>query len=341
MRRRAARRRGRQRGQALIGQRVMNHHYNGLRTLQALPGRLVAAVPRGSTVYGAPATAATRRTWGSRQHAGAAARRAVVRRGRRGLVRDRHRLRRAAAPGRLRPRHAGDLRPGSGRPQRHDARPRRWARASSPSTSPRSDWRWPSSSAPSARSTRARPIPSRAIHDLTHGEGAERTLDCSGLPRAARRTPCAARGTWGRVCFVGEGNDVTLRDQPGHDPQAAHACTRSWTFSRWARRNARTSSSTARCRSAALHPTLESGPGRGGLQAVRHADHRQGRLRLLAEDLLQHVHTLVDDALGGLAGGGPADTRGVSRKSTSAVCPGCTWICRVSVEYRGCVTRRR
>ena len=51
--------------------------------------------------------------------------------------------------------------------------------------------------------------PVRAIHDLTHGEGAETTMDCSGNPEA-RVQAVRSAGTWGRVAFVGEGNNVTL-----------------------------------------------------------------------------------------------------------------------------------
>src|SRR2546428_2958403 len=51
--------------------------------------------------------------------------------------------------------------------------------------------------------------PVKAIHDLTSGEGAETTMDCSGNPDA-RAQAVRSAGTWGRVAFVGEGNTVTL-----------------------------------------------------------------------------------------------------------------------------------
>ena len=51
--------------------------------------------------------------------------------------------------------------------------------------------------------------PVKAIHDLTGGEGAETTMDCSGHPDA-RAQAVRSAGTWGRVAFVGEGNNVTL-----------------------------------------------------------------------------------------------------------------------------------
>jgi threonine dehydrogenase-like Zn-dependent dehydrogenase len=71
--------------------------------------------------------------------------------------------------------------------------------------------------------------PVRAIHDLTQGEGAETTMDCSGNPEA-RAQAVRSAGTWGRVAYVGEGNNVTLdvsRDLLRRQ-LTLHA---SWTFS--------------------------------------------------------------------------------------------------------------
>src|SRR5438105_3667726 len=51
--------------------------------------------------------------------------------------------------------------------------------------------------------------PVKAIHELTGGDGAETTMDCSGNPEA-RAQAVRSAGTWGRVVFVGEGNSVTL-----------------------------------------------------------------------------------------------------------------------------------
>ena len=48
-----------------------------------------------------------------------------------------------------------------------------------------------------------------AIRDLTHGEGAEATLDCTGNPIARANTVRSAQN-WGRACYVGEGNNVEL-----------------------------------------------------------------------------------------------------------------------------------
>ena len=51
--------------------------------------------------------------------------------------------------------------------------------------------------------------PVEALHELTHGRGVEKALDCSGNAQARAQ---AVRGTntWGTVCFVGEGDTVTL-----------------------------------------------------------------------------------------------------------------------------------
>ncbi len=48
-----------------------------------------------------------------------------------------------------------------------------------------------------------------ALRELTRGEGVQTALDCTGHPEArlaAVRSAC----TWGRICFVGEGDTVTF-----------------------------------------------------------------------------------------------------------------------------------
>ena len=54
-----------------------------------------------------------------------------------------------------------------------------------------------------------RDAPVDAIRELTGGEGANLTLECSGHPDARL---AAVRGlrTWGKACFVGEGGEVTF-----------------------------------------------------------------------------------------------------------------------------------
>lgn len=69
----------------------------------------------------------------------------------------------------------------------------------------------------------------KAIQELTHGEGADATLDCTGNPEARVNMVRSAR-VWGRACFVGEGNTTTFdisRDII-HKQLTIHG---SWTFS--------------------------------------------------------------------------------------------------------------
>ncbi len=71
--------------------------------------------------------------------------------------------------------------------------------------------------------------PVAALKDLTHGEGVETALDCTGSPDArlaAIRSAC----TWGRVCFVGEGNNVTIDVSPDMIRKQLTLLA-SWTFS--------------------------------------------------------------------------------------------------------------
>jgi threonine dehydrogenase-like Zn-dependent dehydrogenase len=71
--------------------------------------------------------------------------------------------------------------------------------------------------------------PVAAVKDLTHGEGATTTLDCTGQPEA-RVNAVKSACMWGRVCFVGEGNTVTLDVSPDviHKQLTIYG---SWTFS--------------------------------------------------------------------------------------------------------------
>ncbi|HWC29781.1 MAG TPA: zinc-binding dehydrogenase [Dehalococcoidia bacterium] len=69
----------------------------------------------------------------------------------------------------------------------------------------------------------------QAIKDLTHGEGATTTLDCTGQPDA-RVNAVRSAAMWGRVCFVGEGNTATFEVSPDiiHKQLTIYG---SWTFS--------------------------------------------------------------------------------------------------------------
>lgn len=71
--------------------------------------------------------------------------------------------------------------------------------------------------------------PVAAIRDLTHGEGAEAALDCTGNPQA-RVNAVKSAAIWGRVCFVGESNKTEFDVSPDiiHKQLTIHG---SWTFS--------------------------------------------------------------------------------------------------------------
>ena len=71
--------------------------------------------------------------------------------------------------------------------------------------------------------------PVQAIRDLTHGEGAHKTLDCSSAP-AARRAAVQATRSWGTACYVGEGGEVTLEVSPDLLRRQI-TLVASWTFS--------------------------------------------------------------------------------------------------------------
>lgn len=70
--------------------------------------------------------------------------------------------------------------------------------------------------------------PVAAIHDL-HGEGAETTMDCTGVAEA-RVAAVRSAGTWGRVALVGEGGTTTF-DVSQHLLRRQLTIHASWTFS--------------------------------------------------------------------------------------------------------------
>jgi threonine dehydrogenase-like Zn-dependent dehydrogenase len=71
--------------------------------------------------------------------------------------------------------------------------------------------------------------PVEAVRDLTHGEGADATLDCTGNAEARANCTKAVRA-WGRVCFVGEQGTATFDMTPDviHKQLTMYG---SWTFS--------------------------------------------------------------------------------------------------------------
>ncbi len=77
-----------------------------------------------------------------------------------------------------------------------------------------------------ARSTN----PVEAIRELTHGEGAHKTLDTSGAAEA-RASAVRATRAWGTACYVGERGQVTLDVSPDLLRRQI-TLVGSWTFSR-------------------------------------------------------------------------------------------------------------
>lgn len=75
----------------------------------------------------------------------------------------------------------------------------------------------------------AKDDPIKAIKGLTHGEGASMTLDTTGVAEARAQAVRSAR-TWGTVCFVGEGGNVTLDVSPDMLRKQL-TIIGSWTFS--------------------------------------------------------------------------------------------------------------
>jgi len=68
-----------------------------------------------------------------------------------------------------------------------------------------------------------------AIRDLTHGRGAHASLDASSSPEARAQAVRCVR-TWGKACFVGEGDSVTL-DVSSDLLRRQVTLIGSWTFS--------------------------------------------------------------------------------------------------------------
>jgi threonine dehydrogenase-like Zn-dependent dehydrogenase len=72
--------------------------------------------------------------------------------------------------------------------------------------------------------------PVAAIRELTHGEGAHMTLDCSGNSEARVQCARAAR-PWGKACYVGAHGTATFKMTPDviHRQLTMLGC---WTFNR-------------------------------------------------------------------------------------------------------------
>jgi threonine dehydrogenase-like Zn-dependent dehydrogenase len=73
------------------------------------------------------------------------------------------------------------------------------------------------------------PDAEKALKELTRGEGVDLALDCTGIA-AARVAAVRSAKTWGTVCFVGEGGEVTL-DVSRDMLRKQLTLIGSWTFS--------------------------------------------------------------------------------------------------------------
>jgi threonine dehydrogenase-like Zn-dependent dehydrogenase len=71
--------------------------------------------------------------------------------------------------------------------------------------------------------------PVAALKELTHGQGVDLALDCSGV-EAARAAAIRSTRTWGTVCLVGEGGSVTI-DVSRDMIRTQLTVIGSWTFS--------------------------------------------------------------------------------------------------------------
>lgn len=69
----------------------------------------------------------------------------------------------------------------------------------------------------------------KQLKDITRGEGVDLAIDCTGMA-AARLAAVRAAKTWGTVCFVGEGGEVTL-DVSRDMLRKQLTLIGSWTFS--------------------------------------------------------------------------------------------------------------
>src|SRR6202011_4342808 len=112
--------------------------------------------------------------------------------------------------------------------------------------------------------------PAALIKELTHGLGADLTLDTSGT---AEGRLTAVRGTraWSVACLVGEGGSVTLDVSPDMLRKQLTVMG-SWTFSTVVQAECARFVDRSR---PPVHAPLAAGAGGGGLPAVRYPDQRQ------------------------------------------------------------------
>jgi threonine dehydrogenase-like Zn-dependent dehydrogenase len=113
-----------------------------------------------------------------------------------------------------------------------------------------------------------------AIAELTHGEGAHKTLDASSAPDARAAAVRSVRAA--RRLFVGERGQVTL-DVSADLLRRQVMLVGSWTFSKQGQAECAEFIAERKVDVERLHAPLAARAGRGSLPALRHADDRQGR----------------------------------------------------------------
>jgi threonine dehydrogenase-like Zn-dependent dehydrogenase len=72
----------------------------------------------------------------------------------------------------------------------------------------------------------------KAVKELTHGEGAEATLECTAVPAVRVQTIDSAK-LFGRACFVGEGGSVAFENVSQQIIHKHLTIYGSWTFATW------------------------------------------------------------------------------------------------------------
>ena len=203
--------------EAPIGQRVMDHHYSGCGVCKHCRvgwSQLCKAGHHGLRRHRARRPCAVPQ--GAGAHAGAAARGAFLRRGRRGVLRHRHRLRRAAAHAPRRRLDARGVRPGTGRRQRHVLGAKMGARVIA--VEKNAERR---ALAKKFGAAFALESEKRRSAKITKGEGVDLALDTTGVAgRAARRG--ALGQDLGHGVLRRRGRRRHPRRQPRHAAQAAH-----------------------------------------------------------------------------------------------------------------------
>jgi D-arabinose 1-dehydrogenase-like Zn-dependent alcohol dehydrogenase len=120
--------------------------------------------------------------------------------------------------------------------------------------------------------------PVEAILQLTQGEGAHKTLDASSSPEARAPRRCGGDPGLGRLLLRWRGRRGDAGGQPRSVAPADHLDRLVDLFHRWSDRLRPFRRRTGRRCGPPVHAPLASGSGGGGLPAFRSAENRQGRI---------------------------------------------------------------